>query len=342
MPLPLLDGDQTAFIAAYITQCSVRGGAALETTFTTPRWEAASFMMAVGLQQRLADALSESLTAPAFNERRRKSNGGRLHRAFRGPLEEVLDPEMSMLLELLSIPAIATLAMLAPEPAKFWAHAELDRRRVCLVCTDVELGAAVQSGKDHIFVPRGVKIQIAGKGLLVLTSNTMISGGGLISSGGKDYIALRAQDNAVVILDGITIVGEVVVSDCLSWEKNEVRVGADRPGHIRAFNTTFLGGIHADGVGCTLELDGVTVRPDNRRGGNIVYGINVCEGATAIVRGGSVGPGFSSRAVYTEGHDDGGTVMLEGVEVSGSIRAYPPARVLRDGREVGMPAADDY
>ena len=108
------------FLAEYVTACAQSGGPRFNPRFTTARWSAASFFIAVGLQQRLADSLSARLAGAAAEGQLRMRPGG--------PLEDALEPAGGMLLALLTAPAAAVLAAYAPEPAAGWACAELARR----------------------------------------------------------------------------------------------------------------------------------------------------------------------------------------------------------------------
>ena len=123
------------FLAEYVTACAQSGGPRFNPRFTTARWGAASFFIAVGLQQRLADALGAELVGFAARGRRAglRRAGARVHYGAReflpgGEMLEVLDPAASLLIELLPAAAAAVLAAYAPEPAAGWACADLARR----------------------------------------------------------------------------------------------------------------------------------------------------------------------------------------------------------------------
>ena len=120
LPLPALVPEQAAFLTEYMASCAHTDSPRFSPRFSPWRWEAASFAIAVGLQQRLADAFGLELMDNIHSRREFSCDEAML---------EALDPTVGMLLELLSDLCIVAFAGFAPQPVRSWVEDEFRRRK---------------------------------------------------------------------------------------------------------------------------------------------------------------------------------------------------------------------
>ena len=90
-----------------------------------------------------------------------------------GPLEDALEPAGGMLLELLTAPAAAAIAALAPEPAAGWACADLGRRGLAGLAAAAGAGTLRVVSPEEDLLPR----LAAGGDLLLLPGDHALPAG---------------------------------------------------------------------------------------------------------------------------------------------------------------------
>lgn len=162
-------------------------------------------------------------------------------------------------------------------------------------------------------------LQATGNVSIEVTSSINVSTGDVTG-----FVVANGTNATVTINEGVTITGisrvfQVEDGGTLTLRGN---------GTIQATTKKTQAAINVDGVNAKVVLDGPTIDvfTANGKAGNYAYGIYALNGATVVVKSGTIKAAYGS-CVSTNNTTGGGTITIEGGSLlcDGSYAVYNPA-----------------